>query len=55
MNIEEIIKYFGGITATAKVLGVSRQTVHNWRRCGAMPEHRARYAEMIIGKGLSCE
>lgn len=48
MSVEEIIKYFGGVTATARVLGVSRQTVHNWKRTGEMPEHRKVYAEHLI-------
>ena len=30
MDIKEIVKQLKGKTAAAKILGVSRQTIHNW-------------------------
>lgn len=40
MNPENIIAHFGGLTETAKALGVSAQAVHGWRKRGAVPALR---------------
>jgi DNA invertase Pin-like site-specific DNA recombinase len=34
MNAQQLIDRFGSVTATAKALGVTRQTIYNWMRTG---------------------
>lgn len=51
MEIENIIKTFGGVQATATALGVSRQTVFSWRKKGKAPPWRIIQAEAVIEKG----
>lgn len=51
MDIEQIIKTFGGVQATANALSVSRQTVFAWRKKGKMPPWRIIQAEAVIEKG----
>jgi len=48
VSIHEVIKAFGGVSETAKALGVTRQTVYNWRRSGEMPEHRQIQAMALL-------
>lgn len=48
MNLEEIIKTFGGVSQTARALGVTRQTIYIWRRKGEIPEVRRIQAEVLI-------
>jgi hypothetical protein len=40
MNPETIIQHFGGLTETAKALGVTAQAVHGWRKRGKVPALR---------------
>lgn len=37
MNIHDAIAHFGGPSALAKSIGVSRQTVHRWFKSNEMP------------------
>lgn len=48
MTVEQIIKEFGTVTAAAKALGVSRQTIYLWRRAGELPRLRQMQAEVIL-------
>jgi len=48
MSIDQIIKAFGGVSHTAKALGVTRQTVYNWRRSGEVPAVRVIQAEVLL-------
>ena len=38
---EAIIKFNGNISAMARALDVSRQTIYNWANNGELPKHRA--------------
>lgn len=42
---DKIIDAFGGLTATANAVGVSRQLVYYWKKSGAVP---ARYYRAIL-------
>lgn len=46
MNIEEVIKHFGGVLQTALHLGVSRQTIYDWRKSGTIPFARQAQIEL---------
>jgi len=48
MELEEIIKAFGGVSQTARALGVTRQTIYIWRGKGAIPDVRRIQAEVLI-------
>ena len=50
MTLEEIIATFGGVSQTARALGVTRQTIYHWRRKGDIPEARRIQAEVIIDR-----
>lgn len=50
MSLEEIIKSFGGVSQTARALGVTRQTIYHWRRKGDIPEARKIQAEVILAR-----
>ena len=48
MNLEKIIEAFGGVSQTARALGITRQTIYHWRRKGDIPEARRIQAEVMI-------
>jgi DNA-binding phage protein len=48
MTLEEVIKHFGGVSQTARALGVTRQTIYHWRRKGEMPKVRSLQAMILI-------
>lgn len=48
MTLEEVIAHFGGVSQTARALGVTRQTIYHWRRKGEMPKLRAMQAQILI-------
>ena len=48
MNLEKIIESFGGVSQTARALGITRQTIYHWRRKGDIPEARRIQAEVMI-------
>lgn len=50
MTLEEIIKAFGGVSQTARALGITRQTIYHWRRKGDIPEARRIQAEVILAR-----
>lgn len=50
MSLEEIIAAFGGVSQTARALGITRQTIYHWRRKGEIPEARRIQAEVKIAE-----
>lgn len=48
MKKSTVIEYFGGVTATAKALGISHAAVSNWKE--DIPSGRA-YQVEVITKG----
>jgi len=50
MSLEEIIAAFGGVSQTARALGITRQTIYHWRRKGEIPEARRIQAEVMIAE-----
>jgi len=46
MDIEEVIKHFGGVVQTALRLGVTRQAVYDWRKSGKIPFARQAQIEL---------
>ena len=50
MTLEEIVKAFGGVSQTARALGITRQTIYHWRRKGDVPEARRIQAEVILAR-----
>ena len=37
MDINQAIKYFGGLTKTAAALSVTEMTIRNWIKAGSIP------------------
>lgn len=50
MTLEKIIESFGGVSQTARALGITRQTIYHWRRKGDIPEARRIQAEVILAR-----
>jgi|OM-RGC.v1.036670645 hypothetical protein len=50
MEIEHMVKAFGGPSRMARELKVSRMTIYNWRKQGKMPELPQMLAEMLLEK-----
>jgi len=50
MSLEKIIAAFGGVSQTARALGITRQTIYHWRRKGEIPEARRIQAEVMIAE-----
>jgi len=49
MNYQEAIQKFNGnISAMARALDVSRQTIYNWANEGQLPKHRAMQLEYYL-------
>jgi hypothetical protein len=48
MTIEDLIKQFGGPSAMASAMGVTRQAIYYWRWKGKLPRLRQMQAEMIL-------
>jgi DNA-binding XRE family transcriptional regulator len=49
MNYQEAINRFdGNISAMARALDVSRQTIYNWASEGELPKHRAMQLEYYL-------
>ncbi|WP_351122634.1 Cro/CI family transcriptional regulator [Shewanella sp. T24-MNA-CIBAN-0130] len=53
MNKSEVISFFGGVTATAKALGISHASVSMWGE--RVPLLRAHQIEKITKKKLRVE
>lgn len=53
MRKEDVIRYFGGITAVAKVLDVSYAAVHKW--LDTIPQKRAFMIERLTNGALKYE
>ena len=45
---EAIIKFDGNISAMARALDVSLQTIYNWANVGELPKHRAMQLEYYL-------
>lgn len=52
MTPDLLIAYFGGITATAKALGVKPPSVSEWKSNGVVPEGRQYQVEVLTGGEL---
>jgi|AACY02.2.fsa_nt_gi Bacterial regulatory protein, Fis family. len=48
MTIEQAIERFGSVAKLAEALGVTRQTIYNWRRSGDFPQVRQMQAELML-------
>jgi predicted site-specific integrase-resolvase len=46
MDIEQVIEHFGGVGQTAARLGVTRQSVYDWRKSGKIPFARQAQIEL---------
>ena len=55
MNAEELIAHFGGVSATARALGVKAPSVSEWRASGVVPELRQYQAEIASGGVLKAD
>lgn len=49
MDIEQVIEHFGGVLQTAGRLGVTRQSVYDWRKSGKIPFARQAQIELETG------
>jgi hypothetical protein len=49
MDIEQVIEHFGGVMQTAERLGVTRQSVYDWRKIGKIPFARQAQIELESG------
>lgn len=47
--MDEAIKAAGGLTALARSLGETKQTVHNWRKRGEPPANKTLAVETVTG------
>ena len=50
MDIEKIIKEFGGIKDLADKLDVWPETVYNWRKWGRIPKKQLRAIDKLRGE-----
>ena len=48
--IDEIVKYFGGQSALAKLLNIDRAAISNWRHDGIPPLRAIQIEELSRGK-----
>ena len=55
MTVEELISYFGSVSATARALGVKDPSVSEWRVSGVVPELRQYQAELATGGHLKAD
>lgn len=55
MTVEELIGYFGSVSATARALGVKTPSVSEWRATGAVPRLRQYQAELATGGRLKAD
>jgi len=46
MDIEQVIEHFGGVMQVAERLGVTRQSVYDWRKSGKIPFARQAQIEL---------
>lgn len=46
MNIHEVIEHFGGVSAMAARLGVTRMAVYQWKKSGVIPFPRQAQIEL---------
>lgn len=53
MNKNDVIKHFGGVTATAKALGISHAAVVKWG--DTIPQGRAYQIEVVTGGALKAD
>lgn len=49
MNIHEVITHFGGVSAMAARLGVTRMAVYQWKKAGVIPFPRQAQIELETG------
>lgn len=50
MNLEKTILKFGGVTAMADAIGVSRRTIYNWRADNEVPYYWIAFIEAELSK-----
>lgn len=55
MTYDELIAHFGGVTKTAKALGLTRDAVHKWAKRGSIPESRLMHVEALMAKQTVCQ
>lgn len=54
MNTDDLKQHFGGLTNAARVLGVSRATLYNWRADG-IPRDDQIEIQKQTGGALKCD
>ena len=52
MKPELVIKFFGGVNATARALGIKQASVSRWRKMGVVPALRQLHVERASGGKL---
>ena len=52
---DELIAHFGGVSATARALGVKDPSVSEWKTSGVVPELRQYQAEIATGGKLKAD
>lgn len=52
MTPDELIAHFGGISATARALGVKPPSVSEWKAAGRVPPGRQYQVEVVTGGAL---
>lgn len=55
MTVDELISFFGSISATARALGVKDPSVSEWRATGVVPELRQYQAELATNGRLKAD
>ncbi len=55
MSPDELIAHFGGITPTARALGVKPPSVHAWKAEGKVPQQRQYQAEIATNGKLKAD
>ena len=55
MSPDELIAYFGGVTETARALGVKPPSVSEWKASGEVPETRQYQAQIATGGALQAD
>jgi len=55
MSPDDLIAFFGGVTETARALGVKPPSVSEWKATGVVPETRQYQAEIATGGRLRAD
>jgi DNA-binding transcriptional regulator YdaS (Cro superfamily) len=49
MSYDELVRHYGSMSEAARAIGLSRQTVHQWKRAGIPPVRQIQIEELTRG------